>query len=114
MTLRETLDEIRQTLAQIVTWQAVHDQAHETIGRDLTDVRETIYGNPGIRDKVLRLWACKKSIAAGRDFWLGVLKYVISVGIVAIIVWGLTVYKTQPVPAQSLPQDGIRPTETRR
>ena len=89
------LDGLTTDVSAVRQWQAVHDQAHETVERDVNDLRETIYGNPGIRDKVQALWNCKKQIKAGREFWLGVLKYVISVGIVAIIVWGLTVYKTQ-------------------
>ena len=104
MTLRETLNTMVEQLSKVLQWQAVHTEGHERLDRDVDELRETMYGNPGIKDKVLDLWRCKKQIKASRQFWFEILKNVITYTILAVIVWGLTTWKNTPaLPAKDIP-----------
>jgi len=92
------LKQIHEKVGQVLKWQAVHQEGHKTITRDLGEVRTSVYGNEkqgviGLKLKVDRLWRCKKQLLDWRSFWVGVLKIVTSSAIIGVVVWVLTIYK---------------------
>lgn len=99
--IKSSLDELHKKTDKILTWKEVHETQHETISRDLTGVRDTLYGNPtaesGLVNRVARLWNCKKNISQWKAFWMYILRGVITASVFGMIVWFLTMYKEVPV-----------------
>ena len=79
---------------ELLVWKEVHNQKHISLDRDLTGVRDTLYGNPGgVLSKVERLWNCKVNISRWQTFWMQVLRGVLTASIFGVIVWALMMYK---------------------
>ena len=89
----EKLEVMDGKLDELLTWKAVHKEEHKVIHRDVTEIRETLFDNPGLKSQVQTLMNNKKNISRWRDFWLGVLKIVIGAAIVAVLMWLMLVYK---------------------
>lgn len=89
----EKLDKMDEKLDELVKWKAVHQESHKTIDRDVTEVREVLFENPDLKSQVQTLMNCKRGISRWRDFWMGVLKTVVAVAIIAILTWFLFLYK---------------------
>lgn len=92
----ELLKEMNGKLDELLLWKAGHDKGHETIDRDIKEVREVLFDNPGLKSKVERLWNCKKDSFRWRDFWMSVLRTVVATIILGVIVWLLLLYKLLP------------------
>ena len=89
----EKLDTMDGKLDELLIWKAGHDEKHESIARDITEVREVLFDNPGLKTKVEGLMHNKNNIGRTRDFWMYVLKVIIAAAIIAIIAWLLKFYK---------------------
>ena len=89
----EKLNEMDVKLDELLTWKAVHKEGHKIIHRDVTEIREVLFENPGLKTQVQTLVNCKRNISKWRDFWMAVLRTVLAAAIVAIIMWLLLVYK---------------------
>ncbi len=94
------LEEIHKKVCEVdgkvdtlLQWKSGHDEHHKTIVRDMEEVRTTLFNNPGLKDKVLTLWNNKKVDTLWRDFYLTILRSVITAGIVSLVVWLLIIYK---------------------
>lgn len=79
---------------QILQWKAAHIERHESVERDVNEVRDSLYGTDrknGLLSRVQGLQGCKETIKDKardrRQFVLGVLSKVLAVGIVALVTW---------------------------
>lgn len=95
------LDTIVSKLDNLAEWRAVHTSIHETIGRDLTEVRTEVYGNQGdsfgLKSKVQTLLNCKEDINKWTGFWMYILQAIIIAGVLGVVVWLLNVYSSTNV-----------------
>ena len=89
----EKLGEMDGKLDELLTWKAVHKEEHRGINRDVTEIRETLFDNPGLKSQVQTLVNCKQGMSRWRDFWMWVLRCLTVSGIVSLIVWLLLIYK---------------------
>jgi len=89
----DKLDEMNGKLDELLIWKEVHKQEHKGISRDIEDVRSVLFDNPGLKSQVQTLMNCKSNTLRSRDFWMGVLKVVITAGIISIVGWLLFIYK---------------------
>lgn len=87
------LGEMDGKLDQLLLWKAVHVEEHKTISKEVSEVRDTVYDNPGLKAKVQTLWDCKKDISKRREFWVRVSGIVIAALIIAAIMWAMSLYK---------------------
>ena len=87
------LEDIDGKVDELLIWKAAHITQHKTISRDIDDVRETLYENPGLKARVQTLWNGRKHTATWQDFWLFILRYLIAAAIVGITIWFLSIYK---------------------
>ena len=89
----DKLGEMDVKLDDLLKWKAVHQESHKIIDRDITEVRETLFENPGLKSQVQTLMNCKQGISRWRDFWMGVLKVVVAAGIIMIFTWFMLLYQ---------------------
>lgn len=89
----DKLTEMDGKLDELLLFKAVHKEEHKVIGRDVTEIRETLYDNPGLKAQMQTLMNCKRNISKWSAFWMGVLRTVIAAAIVAIIMWLMLIYK---------------------
>jgi len=89
----EKLDTIDSKLDELLIWKAGHDKKHESIDRDISEVREVLFDNPGLKSNVEGLLRCKNNMSRWRDFWMYVMKVIIAAAIIAITAWLLKFYK---------------------
>ena len=89
----DKLNKMDIKLDKLVTWKEVHIQEHKTISRDVEEIRDTLYDNPGLKSQLQTIMNGRKNVSKWRDFWLGVLKIVIGAAIVAVLMWLMLVYK---------------------
>lgn len=98
MSDNEILKQIHKGIQELLEWKGALDERCEARGEKLSRVEQVLFGNPdpdkGLLARVQRLNGCKKSVTAWREFWLVVLQKVITWGIIAIIIFGLYLYKT--------------------
>lgn len=88
------LETIDSKVDELLQWKAGHDKGHETIDRDITEVRDVLFENPGLKSRVERLWNCKNSISRWGDFWTYILKVIIAVSVLGVIGWLLGLYRS--------------------
>ena len=89
----DKLNEMDSKLDELLLWKAVHKAEHKIINRDVTEIRETLFDNPGLKSQVQTLMNSKRHISKWRDFWMGVLRTVIAAAIVAVLMWLMLIYK---------------------
>jgi len=94
----EKLETIDGKVDNVRLWQATHTEKHNTIDRDITEFRDTLYHNPeGLVAKVNKLLNCKNYFKNGREFWMniaaGIIKVVAAGCILSVIGWLLFIYK---------------------
>jgi len=89
----DKLNKMDSKLDELLTWKAVHKTEHKVINRDVTEIRETLFDNPGLKSQVQTLMNSKRHISKWRDFWMGVLRAVIAAAIVAVVMWLMLIYK---------------------
>jgi len=90
----ETLNEMNGKLDKLLQWKAAHQEGHKTIDRDITELRDTLFDNPGgLKSQVQTLVNCKQNISRWRSFWMDVLKLVVVAAIIAVLGWFLFLYK---------------------
>ena len=87
------LNEMDVKLDELLTLKAVHKEEHKFVHRDVFEIRDVLFENPGLKAQVQTLMNCKRHISKWRDFWMAVLRTVIAAAIVAIIMWLLLIYK---------------------
>jgi len=89
------LQEIDGKCNQLLEWKAVHSEHHKSLGRDIGEIRNCLFGeNPGLVNRVQQLWSCKSNITTWKDMVFGILRITIAAGIISLIVWLLTIYKS--------------------
>ncbi len=97
--LQQILDTVQATgkkVDELVKWQVAMDEKCLAHRGQTDDLKLTVYGNPGnngLKDKVLKLWCCKKSMSRWRDFWMGVWRLVAAGLIIAVGTWLFLLYK---------------------
>jgi len=89
----DKLNDMDSKLDELLLWKAVHKTEHKIINRDVTEIRETLFDNPGLKSQVQTLMNSKRHISKWRDFWMGVLRTVIAAAIVAVLMWLMLIYK---------------------
>lgn len=94
--MSEVLDKLNTMdtkLDELLLWKAAHEESHKTIDRDITEVRDTLFENPGLKSQVQTLMNCKQGISRWTNFWMGVLKVVIAAIIVMVLTWFMVLYQ---------------------
>ena len=89
----EKLGEMDSKLDDLLTWKAVHREEHKGINRDVTEIRDVLFENPGLKSQVQTLVNCKQNMSRWRDFWLWVLRCLVVSGIIMLICWLMVIYK---------------------
>jgi len=89
----EKLEVMDDKLDELLTFKAVHKEEHKVIHRDVTEIRETLFENPGLKSQVQTLMNGRRDISKGKEFWMGVLKTVVAAIIIAVIIWLMLIYK---------------------
>lgn len=89
----EKLNEMDVKLDELLLFKAVHKAEHKVIDRDVIELRETLFENPGLKAQVQTLMNNRRHISKWRDFWLAVLRTVIAAAIVAVLMWLMLIYK---------------------
>ena len=92
----EILDKLNQMdvkLDELLTRKAVHKEEHKGINRDVSEIRETLFENPGLKAQVQTLMNNRGYTSKGKEFWMGVLRTVLAAAIVSILMWLMLVYK---------------------
>ena len=89
----DKLNEMDPKLDDLLTWKAVHKTEHKIINRDVTELRDTLFENPGIKSQVQTLMNSRRNISMGRDFWMDVLRTVITAAIIGVLMWLMLIYK---------------------
>lgn len=87
------LNEMDGKLDELLTWKAVHKTEHKGISRDVVEIRETLFDNPGLKSQVQTLMNCKQDTFRWRDFWMWVLRCLTVSGIIGLIGWLMFIYK---------------------
>jgi len=87
------LDGMDVKLDELLTWKAVHKAEHKGINRDVSEIRETLFDNPGIKAQVQTLMNGRRNISKWKEFWMGVLRIVVAAAIVAVLMWFMLIYK---------------------
>lgn len=87
----KTVKKIDDKVDQVLQWKAAHIERHGSVERDIEEVRNVLFDENGVVNRVQSLRGCKASIEdkakAKRQFILGVLSKVLAVGIVALVTW---------------------------
>ena len=90
----EKLEGMDGKLDKVITWQAVHKERHRALEEDVQEARKTLYHNPGgIVSRVDRLCNGKKALKSWREFFMAIGIRLVSWAAIAVIVWGLWLYK---------------------
>lgn len=89
----DKLNEMDRKLDELLTWKAVHKTEHKVINRDVTEVREVLFANPGIKSQVQTLMNGRRNISKWKEFWMSVLRIVVAAAIVAVLMWFMLIYK---------------------
>ena len=90
----EKLNEMDTKLDEILQWKAAHQESHKSIDRDITEVRDTLFDNPGgLKSQVQTLVNCKRDMSRWRNFWMDVLKFVVVFTIIGMLGWFLFLYR---------------------
>ena len=89
----EKLESVDGKVDTLLVWKARIDERCKAHRQQTDELRETVFENPGLKSKVERLWNCKKAMTRQKEFWLGVLRTVLSYGIIGIAVWLLFIFK---------------------
>lgn len=90
----EKLNEMDTKLDEILQWKAAHQESHKSIDRDITEVRDTLFDNPGgLKSQVQTLVNCKRDMSRWRNFWMGIVQLVVVAVIVAMLGWCLFLYR---------------------
>lgn len=89
----EKLNEMNGKLDKLLQWKAAHQESHKTIDRDITEVRDTLFENPGLKSQVQTLINCKQNISRWRNFWMSILRLIVVAAIIAVIGWFMFLYK---------------------
>ena len=89
----DKLNEMDPKLDELLMWKAAHEEGHKTIDRDITEIRDTLFENPGLKSQMQTLMNCKQGISRWRDFWMGVLKVVIAAIIIMTFTWLMVLYQ---------------------
>ena len=89
-----------EKLDKILEWMAAHDAHHETVGRDLIEVRASLYGNghPGIvsRTQTIEQRCASQCVGAIARSFLKIAENVASAAIIAFIAWLAGIWKLHP------------------
>ncbi len=93
-----TLESVDKKSTELLTWKAVHEEQHKQYGRDMKDIRATLYDkSQGICIRIQTLWNGRLAGATARTnrqrFFYGTLKALIVTGIVALTTFFLNVFK---------------------
>ena len=89
----EKLNKMDDKLDELLRWKAAHQESHKIIDRDIIEVRDTLFENPGLKSQVQTLINCKQNISRWRNFWIDVLKFVTVAAIVAVLTWCMVLYQ---------------------
>jgi len=89
----DKLNDMDSKLDELLLWKAVHKAEHKVINRDVTEVREVLFANPGIKSQVQTLMNSKKHISKWKEFWMVLLRTVVAAAIVAVLMWLMLIYK---------------------
>lgn len=89
----EKLNGMDNKLDNLLQWKAVHQESHKIINRDLTEVRDTLFENPGLKAQVQTLVNSSHHLFRWRNFWMGVLKLVTVAALVAVLMWFMVLYQ---------------------
>ena len=93
----EKLETVETKVNEIGHWQAGLDERCAAHREQTTEIRHTLFDSngdaPGLKSKVALLWACKKEVIRWKVFWFGILRSVITAGILGFIMWLLILYK---------------------
>jgi len=80
-TIYSKLEVVDDKVDKLLIWKAEHSKEHETVGRDIEEVRTILFENPGLKSQVERLWNCKKDVTnqrtKRRNFWMWILRLLI-------------------------------------
>lgn len=88
------LNEMNSKLDELLQWKAAHQEGHKSIDRDIGEVRDTLFENPGgLKSQVQTLVNCKRNISRWRNFWMDVLRLIVVAVIIAVLGWFLFLYK---------------------
>lgn len=89
----KTVKKIDGEVGQLLQWKAAHVVGHESVERDVKEVRDCLFEKNGIVSRMQGLQGCKNSIkdkaVARRQFILGVLSKVLAAGIIAFMTWAI-------------------------
>lgn len=95
----KTLEKIDTNVDELLRWKSALDVRCAEHRKDTTEVRTTIYGNPGGADglqfDVSRLLNGKANIGRWRDFLINVLRIVVASGIIGAVVLLIEYFKTK-------------------
>lgn len=89
----EKLNEMDTKLDVLLLWKAAHQESHKTINRDIDELRDTLFENPGLKSQVQTLINCGRNISRWRNFWMDVLKLVAVAAIVMVLTWCMILYQ---------------------
>lgn len=89
----EKLNEMDTKLDVLLLWKAAHQESHKTINRDIDELRDTLFENPGLKSQVQTLVDCGRNISRWRNFWMDVLKLVAVAAIVMVLTWCMVLYQ---------------------
>lgn len=92
------MEAANEKLDELMQWKATFEERSKNQGVLIDDMRQTLYDNPsGLVSTVQRLYSCKNEVNRERiqwkNFFLDILKRVIVWAIIALIVWGMYLYK---------------------
>ena len=89
----DKLNQMDVKLDELLTWKAVHKAEHKGIYRDVSEIRETLFENPGLKAQVQTLMNGRRYTSKWKEFWMGVLRIVLAAAIVAVLMWLMLIYK---------------------
>jgi len=103
-TIKDVHDVVTKThemIVELFQWKGTIDQRCENRGQQIQELKDVTFGNPtpdtGLVTKVQQLSNCKKSSNQSRintrEFWRPILQRLIVWAIIAIVVFGLLLYK---------------------
>ena len=95
-TILSKLDDMDGKLDTLVLWKAAHSKEHETVNRDIIELRTDVYGgdnSDGIKTHVQSLMNCKNNINKSKEFWYGILKLLIVAAVISLVTFLCQMYK---------------------
>jgi len=87
------LDIINDKVDELLQWKAAMDERCFAHRQQTDELRNVVFSNPGLKSKVERLWNGRANITKWRDFWLHVLRVLITTAIIGAVGWLLIVFK---------------------